>query len=223
MIKLQDYTPNVYYNDSRDFQFIGRLFDIALNYAKTNAELIYNLPLSDNSDDQFVELLAYTLGFQPKHKYTSKHLRAVCSTLADIFRNKGTIKAVKLACNAIFNAEGIDEDLDYELKNNSTLLVLYLPASLKDTSLLNDLFDYILPAGLCCTIVKLVQDTREATTALGFAAENKLYPYNDSMIRNKAADDRFDEIDADTELGSRIEDNNNAFVNSFVYKPDDGE
>ena len=40
MIKLQDMTPDVYYNQSRDFQFIGRLYDIVLNSVKTNADLI---------------------------------------------------------------------------------------------------------------------------------------------------------------------------------------
>ena len=61
MIKLQDYTPEVYYRESRDFQFIGRLYDLVLNYVKTNADLIYSLPLSDNSDNQFIDLMAMTL------------------------------------------------------------------------------------------------------------------------------------------------------------------
>ena len=68
MIKLQDYTPEVYYRESRDFQFIGRLYDLVLNYVKTNADLIYSLPLSDNSDNQFIDLMAMTLGFHAKHK-----------------------------------------------------------------------------------------------------------------------------------------------------------
>ena len=38
MIKLQELTPSVYYEQSRDFQFIGRLYDIVLNYIKTNAD-----------------------------------------------------------------------------------------------------------------------------------------------------------------------------------------
>jgi hypothetical protein len=164
MIRLQDYTPDVYYNESRDFQFIGRLYDLLFNYAKTNADLLESLPLSDNSDDQFVELLAYTLGFKPKHKYTSKHLRAICSCLSEIYRNKGTIKAIRLACNAIFNAEGINEELTYELKENSTHLILYLPTKLYDTTLLNDLFDYILPAGLICNTIRLAHLDKDAYT-----------------------------------------------------------
>lgn len=30
MIKVQNLTPDIYYNRSRDFQFIGRLYDVVL-------------------------------------------------------------------------------------------------------------------------------------------------------------------------------------------------
>ena len=77
MIKLQDYTPEVYYKSSRDFQFIGRLYDLVLNYVKTNADSIYYNPLSDNSNQGMTELLALTLGFRSKYHYTTKQLRAI--------------------------------------------------------------------------------------------------------------------------------------------------
>ena len=50
MIRLQDLVPNVYYEKSRDFQFIGRLFDIVLNSVKTNSDTLYNLPSGKNKD-----------------------------------------------------------------------------------------------------------------------------------------------------------------------------
>ena len=175
MIKLQDYTPDVYYNESRDFQFIGRLYDIILNYVKTNADLLYELPLSDNSDSQFIELLAFTLGFQPKHKYTAKHLRAICSVFSDILRNKGTIQSVLIACYAIFNAEGIDGGVEYELLNNSTHFKLYLPPELKDTTLLVDVLNYIIPAGMSFDLTKTVLLTGNATTEVNITDTLKLF------------------------------------------------
>ena len=47
MIKLQDYTPEVYYKQSRDFQFLGRLYDVILNAVKTNSDMIYAVPSAD--------------------------------------------------------------------------------------------------------------------------------------------------------------------------------
>ena len=72
MIKLQNLTPVVYYDQSRDFQFIGRLYDLVLNYIKTNAANLYNLPSGKNMDEQLLNLLALTLGFKPKKNYNSK-------------------------------------------------------------------------------------------------------------------------------------------------------
>ena len=167
MIKLQDYTPEVYYRESRDFQFIGRLYDLVLNYVKTNADLIYSLPLSDNSDNQFIDLMAMTLGFHAKHKYTSQQLKAICFVLSEIIRNKGTIKALTIACDAIFHAEGIQGQFDYGLTNNNTNIVIYLPQELSDTTLLNDLFEYILPAGMSCQIIKTYSEKATPTTEVG--------------------------------------------------------
>ena len=167
MIKLQDYTPEVYYRESRDFQFIGRLYDLVLNYVKTNADLIYSLPLSDNSDNQFIDLMAMTLGFHAKHKYTSQQLKAICFVLSEIIRNKGTIKALTIACDAIFHAEGIQGQFDYGLTNNNTNIIIYLPQELSDTTLLNDLFEYILPAGMSCQIIKTYSEKATPTTEVG--------------------------------------------------------
>lgn len=175
MIKLQDYTPEVYYRESRDFQFIGRLYDLVLNYVKTNADLIYSLPLSDNSDNQFIDLMAMTLGFHAKHKYTSQQLKAICFVLSEIIRNKGTIKALTIACDAIFHAEGIQGQFDYGLTNNNTNIVIYLPQELSDTTLLNDLFEYILPAGMSCQIIKTYSEKATPTTEVG--VESTFYQY----------------------------------------------
>lgn len=221
MIKLQNYTPQVYYNESRDFQFIGRLFDLAINYAKTNAELVHNLPLSDNSDDQFIELLAYTLGFKPRHKYTAKHLRAVCSALSEIFRNKGTLKAFKLACAAIFNSEGINKEVDYEERrlNNVVELILYLPPELTDTTLLTDLFDYILPAGVCCRLIKTIQEDAAGAIALG--TRDSIDLFNSQSLVHNTNNEYAEVSDNKTYSGGTVGEDKRAFVNDFIYKEEE--
>jgi len=221
MIKLQKYTPNVYYNESRDFQFIGRLYDLVLNYVKTNIDLVYSLPLSDNSDDQFIELLSLTLGFKARHKYTSKHLRAICSTLAEILRNKGTINALLLACNAIFHAEGISGEMAYSTTANG--ITLYLPTALKDTTLLTDLFTYIIPAGFSCNIIKLIQIDEPAATELAIdnvviykrgVNRGPIYNTNDYSNITKPEDIAPSPLVGDSKA---------AFVNSFINKPKSSE
>ena len=165
MIRLQDSTPKVYYEQSRDFQFIGRLFDIVLNYTKTSADNLYNLPCGKNMDEKLLNLLALTLGFQSKHHYNSKHLEAVCSVLPTILKHKGSLQAIIDAVNAMLNSEGIRQSLDYHIEPKK-YITLYLPQRLSDLTLISDLMPYILPAGMGCNLVKELKQVIEVETEI---------------------------------------------------------
>ena len=159
MIRLQDYTPDVYYKQSRDFQFIGRLFDVVLNSIKTNADMIYDIPSSDAAGSKLIDLLALTLGFKSIHAYSVNQLAAVCSVLPTILRNKGNITALHIVCQTVLTAEGITsgyfiDDIDPE----TFTLNLYIPQALSDINLLKDLLFYILPAGITVSISRTTGD-----------------------------------------------------------------
>ena len=173
MIKLQDLTPSIYYEQSRDFQFIGRLYDIVLNYVKTNADNLYTLPIGKNMDEKLLNLLALTLGFQSKHHYNSKQLLAICSVLPLILKHKGSLNAILIAVNSILYAEGIRQALNYEFKDNN--LVLYLSPDLSDLTLLKDIMIYILPAGIGCDMIKEIQSVNKIETILTTKDEVKVY------------------------------------------------
>lgn len=165
MIQLQKYTPDVYYNHSRDFQFIGRLYDIVLNSVKTNVDLLYNLNNSDNFNNKLIDLLTMTLGFRSKHNYSTKQLVALCSIFPTILKNKGNIQAVKLAGQTLLNAEGITEPFDCELVGYT--LYLFIPKKLSDLNLFRDLLDYILPAGITCEMSRGIKYSENVSTEVG--------------------------------------------------------
>ena len=191
MIKLQELTPSVYYEQSRDFQFIGRLYDIVLNYVKTNADNLYTLPIGKNMDEKLLNLLAFTLGFQSKHHYNSKQLLALCSVLPLILKHKGSLNAILIAVNSILYAEGINQALDYEFKNNN--LVLYLSPDLSDLTLLKDIMIYILPAGIGCDMIKEIQSINKIKTIL--TTKDEITVYKDVANNfNKILDVRNDDI-----------------------------
>ena len=167
MIKLQDYTPEVYYKSSRDFQFIGRLYDLVLNYVKTNADSIYYNPLSDNSNQGMTELLALTLGFRSKYHYTTKQLRAICSIFSYALKNKGNVRSILAVCNALLRAEGISQDARYELYDNNTSINIIVSQDFPDVMILSDVLSYLLPAGMNYTITKELTLSGDASTNLG--------------------------------------------------------
>lgn len=186
MIKLQELTPSIYYEQSRDFQFIGRLYDIVLNYIKTNADNLYTLPIGKNMDEKLLNLLAFTLGFQSKHHYNSKQLLAICSVLPLILKNKGSLNAILIAVNSILYAEGINQALNYEFKDNN--LVLYLSPDLSDLTLLKDIMIYILPAGIGCDMIKEIQSINKIETILTTKDEVKVYDKKETTTLNKIFD-----------------------------------
>ena len=170
MIKLQKYTPKVYYDHSRDFQFIGRLYDMVLNSVKTNTDLIYSLPLSDDSSEKLLDLMMMTFGFQSKHNYNVKQLKALCAAFASVIRNKGNITSILYACNALVGAEGITEPIYLDVTSERNKLIMYVPQELSDTNLLKDLLNYILPAGMKFEMIKMLKQTIENTTQISVQA-----------------------------------------------------
>lgn len=186
MIKVQDLTPSIYYKQSRDFQFIGRLYDLVLNYSKTNAANLYNLPIGKNMDEQLLNLLALTLGFKPTKKYNSKQLLAICSVLPTILKSKGSIQALILATNALLAAEGVEQPLDYTLLPNQGI-TLYVAQELDDLNLFTDLLDYLLPAGFSCNIVKESQVVNSINTKLAFNDSVKVYYQDENILSTIAA------------------------------------
>lgn len=182
MIKLKNLTPHVYSDQSRDFQFIERLFDVVLNSVKTASDNLYALPISDDSDEQLLTLMSLTLGFKSRHHYNNAQLRALCTCFSEILRNKGSLYAIDAVGKALLNAEGITDEMTIG-KNDSDpfALDIYVPQDLSDTNLLEDVFDYVLPAGMSYNIIRELKLRIPAITALTTQDEVTIYDNNNNV------------------------------------------
>ena len=232
MIKLQDYTPEVYYKQSRDFQMIGRLFDVVLNAVKTNADMIYDIPSSDAAGSDLIDLLVLTLGFKHQHNYSVRQLAAICSIFPTILRNKGSLEAIELVCQTLLTAEGIKDSPDVKVEDNT--LYIFISPKLKDLSLLRDILDYILPAGISCQIIRAVQISAPAAsttmvdmTKIYFSKQEQAFISALVDLQNNVAgrnrDPRLDkfnqfitEVNGQKEAGIVAEDLEGASANSAV-------
>lgn len=224
MIKLQNLTPEVYYKESRDFQFIGRLYDLVLNAVKTNSDLLYSIPLSANSDKQLIDLMAMTLGFKLKHNYNIQQLTALCNSFAIIIKNKGNIQSIIKAINALLNAEGITDIADVIISDTGSVIDLYIPEKLTDLNLLYDLLDYILPAGMICNIYR--ESTAKYTSATmlnaGEVSVTSYKPINkdySAILDLKNTDDeKLKEL-----ITLEAANKKGLGINSLVWNPDEGQ
>lgn len=178
MIKTYNLVPEVYYKNSRDFQLIGRLFEAVFNSSKTSADMIKNNPLSEDSDISLLDLVTTTLGFESIHYYNVPDLVALCSSFKSIIRKKGSKSAIEDCVKILLRSQNIDEKFDVDIINDEidvetsepihTYVVnIKIPYELTDIVLLEDMLDYIMPAGYNYQITYTVFSGEEASTETG--------------------------------------------------------
>jgi hypothetical protein len=163
MIKIQKNVPEYYYNESRDFQLIGRIFEGVLNAYKTATDTIVNTPLSSNFDSSLLDLVTKTIGFESKRKYDIPNLLALVNSFKSILRIKGTKKSIEDCVRVLLKAQNIDENFEILIDSSTTEssegtvynrdVLIYIPKEVKDIALLEDMLDYVLPAGFNYSII----------------------------------------------------------------------
>lgn len=189
-MKVDKLVPEVYYKESRDFSFVGRLFEVLLNYMKTNGDLVYSDLNSENIKSMLIDLLNTTLGFESKHEYITKDLIYIASAFSDILRKKGTKAALNEIVDLLLTSQGIY--LKERLEESAEGYLLYpeddfvwkliIPTEMKDVVLLEDLLDYVLPAGtlLDISVGNIITEKRTSKIAVS----------EDKVLIDKILDDQ---------------------------------
>jgi hypothetical protein len=163
MIKTQRQVPDYYYNESRDFQLLGRIFEAVFNHSKTGTDTIGNTPLSSNYDDSLVDLITKTVGFESKRKYDIPNLLALVNSFKGILKIKGTKKSIEDCVRVLLKAQNITEKFEVVIDSSSVEtseeivynreVQIYIPKEVRDVALLEDMLDYVLPAGFNYIII----------------------------------------------------------------------
>ena len=157
MIRLQDKTPEVYSAESRDFQLFCRLYDCVVNGIKFDIDTIPDILDAQKCRSSMLALLQTKLGFFTNKKLNDDALRYVLTAFPMMVKNKGSLKAIKQAINIFFKVNGIDSEVQVWLVSEPTTMfgtqindhtiVVSINSPVKDVSLLEEIFRYILPTG----------------------------------------------------------------------------
>ena len=188
-MKVKNLVPNVYYKESRDFSYIGRLFEILFNYIKTGSDLI-DKSLVNGINSNIIDLLTTTLGFESKHEYIVKDLIALCSAFTYILKNKGSYKSIEDTINLLINSQNLRNiynnlyfDISYKVEDKTDLIII-LPDILQDTILMEDVFEYILPAGSLYTFISLSKVMKPEKSQYDFIDNVEIHPMTNSQLGN---------------------------------------
>ena len=169
-MRVSNLVPGVYYKESRDFSFAGRIFECLLNYAKTGADLVNSSLKSENMRPMILDLLTATLGFESKHKYVTKSLVYLAGAFSGLLRKKGTLDSIAQAATILLTSQGISADILVWVDPERPYTInVILPPNMVDIILFEDILDYILPAGMTVDLAYATVSRDPAATAVGYS------------------------------------------------------
>lgn len=161
LLRLQNMTPPVYTEESRDFQLLCRLYDCVINGIKFDTDNITKLLDARFCRTSFLELLQTKLGFYTKQDIDDNKLRYVLESFPTLVKNKGSILAIKEAVFLFLRMYSASSNVRIAYYKKATVvsdgstcpdhtLVIELKSfsTRPDTTVLEEIFKYILPTGV---------------------------------------------------------------------------
>lgn len=220
--------PYVYPNQSRDFQIFLRYYNYIFNGVKHDIDQIKDVVDTEECNNKILYLLQSKVGFFSNAKLTDDELRHAISAFPYIIRNKGSRKAISQAINVFCKTYKIDQGYKIIVYNKDTnkfekfieeekevigdnkyIIVIELFSTFKDTTLLTEIFRYILPPTY--DVVYMFMSDVKAKDTLGHLKEELEYIVlkvdggNDYNMKMYNTDDYFGaKYDYDTDLGVDI-------------------
>lgn len=142
MFKLQNYVPEVYVNESRDFQIFTRVFDLAYNSTKYSINSLKHTSNSSEINSQLLNSLSYKLGLFTSLNIDEDKQRMVLSALPVILRNKGSLKCIEQVVQLFARLSNTTGKVN---KITNSVIELIFEQEIIDNTLLLDLLDYVVP------------------------------------------------------------------------------
>lgn len=151
-IRLQENVPEVYINASRDFQLLCRLYDCMINSVKFNIDGIVRVIDSRLCSNALLSLLQTKLGFFTEKDFSYDEIRYVLRAFPDIIKYKGSKRGILQAIYVFCKLKHIQTVPNIEVINKQDGKPIYqinivLYSTPQDTTILSEIFRYILPTG----------------------------------------------------------------------------
>jgi len=160
VLYLENEVPEVYVEESRDFQVLMRLMSIIFNACRADSQQLQFLNDAELINSRLIPLLQTKVGFFTNKEYKSSDLRDICRIFMHIVRNKGSRKGIELAIRAFFSAKNFKSNYYIDIQNEPTVdnqedaysIKIGLKKNFTDFTLLEDVLRYVLPTGYFLTV-----------------------------------------------------------------------
>ena len=152
-LQLEQNTPEIYNEKSRDFQLLCRILNIYLNaLIEQSNKIIYNTD-TDTLDERLLYLRARKLGFTTHKYFPPSILRNICENFPSLIRRKGTRQAILDAVYTILSANNLVTLLSIGEDNQTDPYLINVISNVGDEEIeyISELLSFIIPAGVLWT------------------------------------------------------------------------
>lgn len=180
MLRLQNNVPDIYVNQSRDFQLLCRLYDCINNGVKYDIDTISKVIDTDFCNSKLLSLLQTKIGFLPDTSFNNDIMRIVLKAFPHIIKDKGSLIGIKEAVYTFFKAYKINTIAKIQIINKTveeseivdkySVEIGIRAGQMFDTTLLEELLKYILPTGYTYNIYYFTELAE--TNSIGYHKNN---------------------------------------------------
>ena len=158
LFRLQNNTPPIYTDESRDFQLFCRLYDCINAGMKFDVDQITGILNAFTCRNTLLPLLQTKLGFFTNMTVEDVTLRYILDAFPDLLKKKGSLQGIQQAINVFLKTYGVRTDVvvwkyqeggehSYNIKADEHTIIISINNSFKNTKVLEELFRYIFPVG----------------------------------------------------------------------------
>lgn len=147
MFRIQDNVPEVYVEESRDFQLFARIYDFAFQSCKLRADSLQYSNDPKYCDESLLELLQTKVGLFDKLNVNTNDLRKILAALPSIIPYKGSLKGIQSIVNLYLRLCSVKSSSVIYTNPSSYIIELNTDAPLKNLDLLYKLMYLIVPSG----------------------------------------------------------------------------
>lgn len=168
MIDLTKQVPNVYVDESRDFQLYLRLLNVIIGGTKFSIDSIVDIFDPKICNNRVLDLLCTTFNFNPKIKFTDEELRIILAGFGSLIKNKGTRKGIEQAISLVLKTQNIVTDYDVAIINQNVsiesemnyYIQITIPKEI-NRLYLYELLEYVKPVGYTISVYLISRSTVE--------------------------------------------------------------
>lgn len=158
LIRTQERVPEVYVNDSRDFQVLCRAYDVLYNMVKFDIDSMTKALTASDIRSNVLPLLQTKVGFFTNKVVDDESLRGILGAFPIILKNKGSLLGIKQAVNVWLKIAHLETSVDVsiftktggyigQVEIHPYTVAVGIRSRTKDLTILKEILKYVIPTG----------------------------------------------------------------------------